>query len=189
MKELDLRGLACPGPVIQTRRALQEGERELRVTVDGETARENVTRMATALGCRVEYTSREEASVMLITAPEKIAAASHGAQRVFLLGTDAIGKGDETLGKTLMKAFLNTLAEMDDPPGTLLLMNAGVKLALEGADTLPALSNLVCLGTKVLVCGTCLDFFGVKDELAVGAVSNMYEIASVMMRAANTVTL
>ena len=106
------------------------------------------------------------------------------------VGKDFVGDGDETLGKSLMKMALYTLSESGNPPAHLLFMNSGVKLVAGGEQAVvDSVSSLIAQGTEVLVCGTCLDFYGLKEQLAVGEVSNMYDILGRMQEASKTITL
>lgn len=106
------------------------------------------------------------------------------------VGSDGIGSGDGELGRNLMKMALYTLAEAGDPPVSLLFMNAGVKLVAGGErQVAESVASLIEQGTEVLVCGTCLDFYGLKDALAVGEVSNMYDILERMREASKVVSL
>jgi len=193
---VDARGMACPAPVVKTRDALKSGAKDIEVLVDNPTARDNVCRFAASQGCTADVT--EEGDIFRIAVsktteassnrPEP-AAADNGTRSVVVLSEDSMGRGDCELGEILVKAFLNTLAENEPPPWRIVLFNSGVKLAVEGADTAQALSNLERLGVEVLVCGTCLDFFGMKEKLAVGTVSNMYDILTTMLSATNSVTI
>lgn len=99
-----------------------------------------------------------------------------------LLASDRLGEGDPALGALLVKGLLYALSELEEPPARLVLMNGGVRLALEGSESLGHLRKLEEAGTELLACGTCLDFFGAKDRLAAGRVSNMYEIAGILAR-------
>jgi len=191
---VDARGLACPEPVVRTRGALGKGARELEVLVDNPTARDNVCRYASSQGCRVEVEQEGEAFRITISkereeASAEAAAAEAEVRSVVVLSSDIMGRGDEELGRILIKAFLSTLAESDPLPWRIVLFNRGALLALEGEDTVQALSNLGGLGVEILVCGTCLDFFGAKNKLAVGTVSNMYDILTTMLSATNSVTI
>lgn len=107
----------------------------------------------------------------------------------FFIASDSIGQGSDELGKILMKAFFPTLLETDPRPGKMVFMNSGVKLAVAGSDVLESLRTLEKQGTEMLVCGTCLDYFGVKDTLGAGRVSNMFEIAETFMNARSVVTV
>lgn len=197
MDELvDARGMACPAPVVKTKDALRGGAKVIEVLVDNPTARDNVCRFATSQGCSVGV--KEEGDIFRIAVsktteassswPEPVAADS-GIRSVVVISEDIMGRGDRELGEILVKAFLNTLAENEPPPWRMALFNSGVKLAVEGADTVQALSNLDRLGVEILVCGTCLDFFGMKEKLAVGTVSNMYDIMTTMLSATNSITI
>ena len=94
---------------------------------------------------------------------------------------EAASTRDQTLGRVLMRALLFTLAESDSPPERIVLMNAGVYLACEPSEHLVNLRRLAGRGVQVFACGTCLQHYGLSDALAVGRVSNMYEIASILM--------
>ena len=102
---------------------------------------------------------------------------------VVVLSANVMGTGDEKLGKALMKAFVFAVTKQDRLPETILCYNTGAYLTCEGADTLEDLKSLEAEGVKILTCGTCLDFYGIKDTLAVGGVTNMYEIVEVMENA------
>ena len=193
-EQVDARGLACPAPVVKTRDALKGGADEIEVLVDNPTARDNVCRFASSQGCTSDVT--EEAGIFRITVynpegrPQTLAGEEGPEQRtVVVLAEDIMGRGSPELGKILIKAFLNTLAENDPPPWKIVLFNRGVMLAVEGEDTVQALSNLHSMGTEILVCGTCLDFFGLKEKITVGLVSNMYDILTTMLAATNSVTI
>ena len=98
------------------------------------------------------------------------------------ISADGIGSGDEQLAALLMRAFLYTLTESEALPARIILMNGGVKLAVEGSDSLINLRRLAERGVEILACGTCLEFYQLKDALAVGRVSNMYEIAGLLLQ-------
>jgi TusA-related sulfurtransferase len=104
-----------------------------------------------------------------------------------LLAGEGLGRGDGELGALLMRGLLYTLAESDTPPLRVLLMNGGVRLAVEGAETLESLRRLEARGVEVLACGTCLEFLGLRDRLAVGRVTNLFEIAAFLMKESSIV--
>ena len=94
------------------------------------------------------------------------------AKRVFIT-TDKIGRDNAELGAVLMKNFLYSLARNVEAPKAVMLMNEGVRLACDGSSSLDDLRILVENGVPVKSCGTCLDFLGLKDALAVGDVGVM----------------
>ena len=106
---------------------------------------------------------------------------------VVVLSGNVMGTGDEKLGKSLMKAFVFAVTKQDMLPETIVCYNTGAYLTCEGADTLEDMKILEAEGVNILTCGTCLDFYGIKDKLAVGTVTNMYEIVEVMEKAKNIV--
>ena len=95
-----------------------------------------------------------------------------------------MGSGDEKLGKKLMKAFIFALTSQDEIPDKVICYNTGARLTTLDADTVKDLKTLEAAGTTVMTCGTCLDFYGLKDQLQVGIVSNMYDIVEAQMSAA-----
>ena len=199
MSELvDARGLTCPAPVVKTRDAVKSGATEIEVLVDNATARDNVSRFAASQG--FEASVVEEGGLFRLhlsatgAAPQEmeeglITCDAGGGRTAVVISSDVMGRGEEELGTILIKAFLNTLAENDPPPWRIVLFNRGALLAVEGADAVEALSNLNSLGVEILVCGTCLDFYGLKEKVAVGTVSNMYDILTTMLTATNSVTI
>ncbi len=192
MKEIDCRGLPCPQPVINTKNALEEiaeGE-ALAVLVDNEAAVTNVSRFAEAQGHDVQVEESQGFWRILVTkkgggyAVGAITCARpEGVRPVVVIDRKGMGQGDETLAQILMRAFLKTLKEASVKPEKIILYNQGVFLALEDSEVLEDLKHLESLGIQILVCGTCLDFFRVKERLQVGQVSNMYDIMEAMLTA------
>ncbi len=192
-----MRGRACPEPVIETQKALKdEALLELAVLVDNDAAAENVTRTARHLGCEVslETVSSKEIRIVLKRS-ESQAQVKQGAALaragecgkekniVVLVPTDSFGQGDKELGRALLLAFVNTLKELEPRPRTLIFLNGGAKLPCRGSEFVKSIQTLEDKGTKVLVCGTCLDFFSLEDQLEAGIVSNMMEISSTLAQA------
>jgi len=203
-KKIDARGQACPGPVILLKKALEAGTTGLiDVIVDNEAARDNVTRFASKKGCSIVASTGAvpdicvtvspssadgarpmEAGPSKTTAPAKAPTSSNGERPlVVLIESDRMGIGNDELGALLIRGFLYALTERNEQPDAIILMNHGVLLAVEGSDSLENLRRLSDLGVEVLACGTCLEFLGVKNKLAVGRVSNMYEIADTLCSA------
>jgi len=109
------------------------------------------------------------------------------AGNVIVLTSEVLGDGPEELGRLLMKNFLYTLTGAEQLPSTLLFLNSGVKLLVEGAVTVESLLVLAERGVELLACGTCLDYYQLKDKLAVGQVSNMATIQEKMLQAENVI--
>lgn len=201
METVNAFGLACPKPLMMAKAKIDEGACELAVQVDNETAVKNVSRLAEKYGLAVaveeieggwsvNFTEGEGASAAAV-APAPVAACSPaGCGYAVFVGKDHVGEGDPQLGYNLMKMAIYTLSESDNVPASLLFMNGGVKLvAGDEQQIIDSVSKLIEKGTEVLVCGTCLDFYGLKDQLKVGEVSNMYDILGRMQDASKIITL
>lgn len=193
---LDCKGLACPQPVLQTKDALERltaGDTIL-VIVDNEAAYNNVSRFAQSQGHTVQGEELGNSLYHLrITKGEGGAASGAEAEiacdlpqqrtTVVYIASDTMGRGDDVLGRKLMKVYLDTLSHFAKEISHVIFVNAGVKLAIAGSPALDHIRDLENMGVTVLSCGACLDHFSIKDQLAVGIVSNMYAILEVKLRA------
>ena len=195
---VDARGLACPQPVILTRKALKAGDLPVVTIVDSETSQHNVTRMAEKQGYVVSAEPRDDAIYMTIgegaqsdTTPEPEALdAPPSGPLVLLVSSEQMGRGDQLeLGSLLIRAFFHTLGEVEPLPATIIFLNSGVKLAIDDSPVLDDLRALEGRGIELLACGTCLDFYGLKERAAVGLISNMYTIAEALLGAGKVVNL
>jgi selenium metabolism protein YedF len=183
-KVIDARKLDCPKPVINTKKALEAGGFDkLEILVDNIAARDNVSSLLRKMNLEIarvveakgDYTIYVD--VMNGESEEKDKKIESPGGITLFIGSDAIGHGSDELGTKLMKAFTYTLNELDNQPQRLLFMNSGVKLCITGSDSLNNIIKLAECGVDILVCGTCLDYFGITDMLRVGKISNMYDIA------------
>jgi selenium metabolism protein YedF len=196
--DIDCRGLNCPEPVLKTREALSRGRGPFTVLVDNEAARENVSRFARTSGCGVEVKNVAGGFLISVTPGLESAGAPSQAQltcwggdspTVVFISSNVLGSGERELGEALMKAFLFASAEAELIPARIVFMNSGVRLVTENDETIDHVRRLEARGAEVLACGTCLDFYGLEDRLAVGRISNMYEIHSVLTSAGRLVSL
>jgi selenium metabolism protein YedF len=188
--EIDCRGKACPQPVITAKQALEQfKEDEFVLVVDNPGSSENVERFARSQGCSVQVTKKDGDYYLRIGKPqtgESTASLQEGEKArktVAYINSQFLGIGDDALGAILMRAFMKTLLEMENKPGLLIFINSGVKLTSEGSEVLESLRALAGKGVEILSCGTCLDFYGLKEKLRVGIVSNMYDIARSLLEA------
>ena len=198
---IDCKGMACPLPVVNAKKCAEEltsGD-VLTVLVDNEIAVQNLTRFAEHKGFGVtaeKKADKEYAVVMQISGTaakestkEEVACVMDSRRKGMLvvLSANVMGSGDPKLGTALMKAFVFALTKQDQLPDTVLCYNTGAYLTCEGADTLEDLKLLESEGVTILTCGTCLDFYGLKEKLAVGGVTNMYDIVERMENAAQII--
>ena len=187
MKTLDLRTLQCPHPVIQSRKALlDEPGAELTVLVGDETARENLCRLASSLNYSALVTAEENDFRIRLspdTASQSETEPTSARRNIVFLTAETMGRGDDDLGRLLLKNYLITLAEMSELPEAIYLVNAGVKLVCAGSELLEVFDKLGCLGVDIAACGLCLEFFHLKEKQAIGRSTNMLEIATALQKA------
>lgn len=197
MDSLDVRGMACPLPVVSVKRALEAAQGELRVLLDDGAPRENVKRFVQGRGYLVQEERLDSGFAFTITGAggtaasagrEEVPAGREGAA-VILIGSDRMGDGNEELGRLLMKNFIITLLDLEELPDRIFFVNSGVLLAAQGSEVIEALEELGNRGVEVLSCGICLDFYKKKELLAAGAVTNMFTIAESMLQARSVVRL
>lgn len=194
--QVDARGEACPIPVVRTKQALQElqGPGTVETLVDNEIAVQNLTKMADQKGFKVTSEKEsEDCYRVLMTVedqdsnenPEKCRCQPMPEQRriVAVVSADHMGEGNDELGRALIKGFLFAMTMQEELPSTILFYNGGAHLTCQGSDSLEDLKSLQERGVEILTCGTCLDFYGLKDQLAVGSVTNMYDIVERQMKA------
>lgn len=189
---VDARGLPCPQPVIHTKKALEtlKDTGEVITIVDNEVARDNVIKLARSLDCIVEVEQRG-ADYYIHIRKEGLPATQVCVVpgQIVMITSDSLGRGSQELGEVLMRNFLYTLTEGEVMPRRLLFINSGVKLCCEGSPALASLLDLEQRGVEILACGTCLDYYQLKEKLCVGSVTNMYTIVEHLMAAEKVITL
>jgi selenium metabolism protein YedF len=199
-KIIDTRGLACPEPVILTKKALEEAK-EVLVLADNDEAVENIRRLAKKMGCAIAVSRAKESGFRIRLnrggeAPPAEgtdigivcgAAKDRGAPLVIVLSSDRLGRGNDELGEVLMRSFVHTLLTREPLPTTIILYNTGVRLATRESAVVDDLKQLEAAGVELFVCGTCVNYFGLKDQLGAGIISNMYDIAAAMTGAGKLV--
>jgi len=189
--KIDARGQACPMPVIMAKKAIAEND-SIVVTVDNPAAMENVRRLGAKAGCSVQVdknsdncfdiylTRSKDIDADAFQDDDAISCSTQKTPYVAVISAETMGTGDDALGKTLMKAFINTLIQSDEIPEKILFYNSGVKLAAKDSDVLDDLKTLSDSGAELLLCGTCVNFFGLSESIGIGKLTNMYEIVSIM---------
>jgi len=200
MKTIDAKGKLCPTPLIMTKKALGEmaGDESLEVLIDNETSMKNVTRFLEDNGLKVQTEKRENVFHLFVNKTGEIPESTKvedycevdlpkTSNVVIAIQRNRLGDGAEELGTLLIKAFINTLPEVTVKPKTLVFLNSGIFLAVSDSPVLDSLRTLENNGTEILVCGTCLDYYQKKAELAVGRISNMYDILERLSQASHVI--
>lgn len=201
MKEIDVRGLSCPAPVLQTKATLQEENLgSVKVIVDNAAAQQNVQRFLESQGFQtvleqngVDYlvigTCDADQQTQIQPSRETEAEKAEDKKIMVMCATDRIGFGDEELGLKLMISFIKTLKEMGPELWRLVFVNNGVKLTIEGSEVLDDLKSFENNGLTILVCGTCLTHFGLLEAKKVGETTNMLDIVTAMQLADKVISI
>lgn len=208
--QIDARGLTCPKPVVLTLEALPKlgPEEFLEVLVNDEVAVGNLTRLAEEKNCELLVANKGRHTSMTfvprgavapvasvveaateiceVPAPEPV---PETGDAVIAVGSDSMGRGSEELGRILIKGLIYALAHQERVPKTMLFFNSGAHLTCAGSESLDDIRELEGRGTKILTCGTCLDYYGIRDRLGVGGVTNLYAIAEIIATEPDVVSL
>jgi selenium metabolism protein YedF len=195
MIKINAIGKPCPIPVIEAKKAIRTLEKTggvVEVLVDNDVAVENIKKMALGLNLTAtsEQLATDQFNVQLVVPEKKLVDQKAQEQGlVIAVGRKTMGEGDPELGAILLKSYLNSLCELDTPPQQLLFFNSGAFLTNQESNALADLRQLMEKGTKISTCGACLDFYNLKETLAVGEITNMYQIAETMAQAEKVITL
>lgn len=193
--EVDARGLACPKPVINIKKELDNIEQGIViVTVDNDVAKQNILKLSNSLNCESRVIKEEKDLISIeIKKGENVIIEEKKQEELedkcIFISSNKMGNGNDELGEILMKGFIYTLTESKPYPKSILLVNAGVKLSTENHDTIGNLKILEEAGVEILSCGTCLDYYGLKESLKVGSVTNMYTIVDIMKNSSQTISI
>jgi len=186
----------CPVPVVEAKKVLAEsGAKGVVVLVDNITAVQNLEKMANRSGYSFSFEQKHEAEYAATISvgpggkitPVSFASKSDGV--VVLLTGDQIGISEPEAGQTLMKAFLLSLGHVSNAPKSLLLLNRAVMLAASDSDSLELLMTIAERGTDILSCGKCLEYYELTEKLAVGRITNMFEVAEILTSSQRTITI
>lgn len=197
MEILNCQGLTCPQPVVEARNLLAAHPElaDLTVLVDNLAAAQNVERFLGTQGFQVviegaapdfQIRARKQGQG---SCQSIINQSADGPQKTLIVFTkDTLGQGDDRLGTLLLLNFLRTLKEMGEALWRLVFVNSGVKLTIEGAETLPVLQELEAEKVSILVCGTCLNHFGLLEKKQCGQTTNMLDIVTSLQVAEKVIT-
>lgn len=194
MKIIDAKGMLCPKPLILTKKEIEKKEeKEFTVIVDNETAVENLKKFSENSKYDFSFEKKSEKEFFVtINVNETCELCEDFVVEeniVISFSKDFMGNGSEELGRKLVNGFIYTSTEYEKLPKTLVFFNSGVKLTTEGSECIDDLKKLEEKGVKIISCGTCLDFYGVKEKLLVGEISNMYNIYETVYNADKVINI
>lgn len=186
MKEIDARGIECPMPVIMAKRLVKEDVKIFKVIVNEQIAVDNLKKMASQVNYKTTVAEKEDGEFELLfeksdeISQKEALSPMQSNEYIVVLDADKMGEGDEDFSKKLIESFLLALTEQDKYPEYIICYNKGVYLTTKRENAIEDLKKLEEGGVKILSCGLCLDNYGVKEDLQVGSVTNMYEIVGLM---------
>ena len=184
---VDVRGSLCPKPVIETKK-VSDGNPDAVITtiVDNEVSRDNVEKFGKSRGYGVAIRQDGKDFYLTMTPNDNPVVdgscepMSYG-NRVILMTKDYLGEGSEELGRNLMKTFWVCMVEADIKPSKIYFINSSVKMVTNDSVHLENIKKLADAGVEIAACGICLDFYGVKENVGVGSITNMYAITDAIL--------
>jgi selenium metabolism protein YedF len=203
-KHLDLRGLTCPEPVLRTKKIIDDqAVSSVEALVDSEVNVQNLERLARSQNLFLKKEAiGDHFRISIDRQKENLDKSSHehaspepaqtgvtrGGGTVVFIAKDTFGQGadsekDHDFSHNLLNVFLQTISQSGLKPSAILLANSGVKLIDPQASTYKVLCDLKESGTIVLACGLCLDYYGLKDKVAIEQVTNMFAICEYLFAA------
>lgn len=195
MERIDAIGKPCPIPVIEVKkaiRALNGQDGTVEIVVDNDVARQNIEKMSQGMGYTTHFEPTDDQNILVtVDVSSAVQQDSHSddSELVVVFGHKTMGGDNEELGGVLMKSFIYSLTELDTTPEHLLFFNGGAFLTQADSGVLKDLQTLSEKGTLISTCGTCLDYYEIKETLALGEITNMYGITQVMAQAKKVITL
>ena len=208
MRQIDMTGRACPLPVVEAKKALAPPETQgIVIKVDNKIAVQNLEKMASSRGYSLSFKEADDGSfdVTIQKGPDfgeyennslsilkKSVMNGPGPidkNLVVVIGSDTLGRGEEELGKILMKSFIYSLSELDIAPVAVIFMNRGAYLSAKGSNTVSDIKRLEEKGAEILTCGTCANYYNLTDSIEAGAITDMYKITEIMAQARSVINI
>ncbi|ALS01115.1 hypothetical protein ATZ33_06955 [Enterococcus silesiacus] len=196
MKKINALGKPCPIPVIEAKKAIREIKKTggtVEIVVDNEVSVKNIQKMAVGLGLdTITNLLENDRFTVTIDVPKDLEQTKTNLKNnelVIAFGQKTMGNGDPELGEILLKSYIYSLTELDTPPEHLLFFNGGAFLTSQASTVLKDLQVLTEKGTQISTCGACLDFYQIKETLAIGEITNMYGITEVMAQAKKVINV
>ena len=191
--QLDCRNLNCPEPLLRAKKALGELKiaESLEILVNDVAPRENIKRFLAKNGFEAKI-SQAGADTLIKTVKTdelknaniddiycNVAAPKRG--KVIFLNEEQCGSGP--IGKSLLAKFLGAALNLDEKPVKVICVNNAVHITTNrGHECFEAIKKLNEAGAEILSCGSCLEGYKLVDKLAIGEISNAYEIMDVLSK-------
>lgn len=202
MKELDCRNLACPEPVLKSKKALQDlkiGE-NLSIKLNSLASKENVARFLRSQGFEPALKEKGDDEFEIIVVKDKELANAlnsndeseiyrcESGKKILFLKSASVGDGE--LGKKLLMGFLDTLKKADNAPSIIVCVNEAVLINTDSEHFAhKAMKELANKGIEIINCGSCLEFYGKIKDLKIGRIGNALEILNLLFDKDKVVSL
>lgn len=191
-KILDVRGLLCPKPVIEVKKAIESKEfKDFEVVSNSEVSKENIVRFLKSNNINSEvFVENDEYHIIFSIKNEQelkefmqesVSCKTINYTTNLIVSRNKLGDGDEKLGQILMRSFFQALLEIDKKPAKIFFVNSGVFLTVKDSPVIEEIKKLAQNSVQIFSCGTCLDFYNLKSDIAVGEVGNMYILLEMLM--------
>lgn len=199
MNKIDAMGKQCPIPLVMLKKSISEnGKGQYEISVDNKIAVENIEKLCKQSKYDFKYLKNADAFICSIGVDEIAKESAHESEiqtelvhdklnDVYIFDSNVLGDGDDKLGAILIKGFIFTLSQEDHVPKTIICYNSGVKLVCGDSESVQDFKELANKGVDIIACGTCLDYYNLKDCIKVGRIGNMYDIVSTINAATKVV--
>ncbi len=181
MIKLNCVGDICPMPIIKTKKILEtiDSKETLKIEVDNIEAKENIIKYIKSKGYEYKRYEKGNYFIEVVKSGDIFEKEEIKKDGIIVISSDEMGEGNRELGVALLKSYVYTLTELEKKPSVIILYNSGVKLSVKSSKSIEDLKMLEENGVKILICGACLNFYNILEEVVVGEVTNMYEIATI----------
>lgn len=196
---VDARNALCPQPLIMTKRALMASKpgQPLRILINNEISKNNVVRFLSDNNIPLQCTEHAGLFTLSLFSAQELSASATAESycavspintgRVIVFKSNRMGAGSDELGELLCKAFINTIGDVAPLPAALVFYNSGILLTTNDSAVADSLRALELRNVTLLVCGTCVEYFGKREQISLGTISNMYTIVETLMAAKSVI--
>ncbi len=184
MRELDLRNKSCPIPLVETRNFINNNRNvDFKIILDNEVSFLNIKKYLE--NNKINYSANQSQDIyifeVIFDGNERLSNEKFQINNFsVLVMSNLFGHGDEEISKTLMKSYFYSLSESITLPSNVIFINSGVKLLIEESGILKSLESLKNLGTSILACGVCVDYYGLNDRVKFCEITNIYSITEIL---------
>lgn len=201
-KTIDARGQSCLNPLAMAKNVLKtlSVDDKLNVVVDNIASAQNLEEMAEQMNLPSQKIQQGTDYVVSLFVKKSFFVPQYDEVKkdetlkiktsfIVVIDSEFMGRGDEQLGANLLKSFIYTLASSEELPTKIIMYNSGVKLAIDGSAVLTDLKKLQNVGVEIFVNDMSLEYYGLKDKLAVGKLISMSDLIKMQVEGRKIIKL